>query len=291
MPELPEVETVRRGLVPVLVGQRIDRASISDARLTHPLAAAPIVEDLAGRTFVGIDRLGKYLLLELDNGMVLEHHLRMTGSFATYARGVDIAHAHVRMEYVLGDGARVIYNDPRRFGTLRYESIADTRARLARTLGVEPLSSAFTVAELARLLAQTRAPIKAALLNQKLVAGLGNIYVDEALFFARVHPSIPANEVRRPRVTALHAAIVARLQEAVAAGGSTLRDYRNVAGEAGRMQERFVAYGRAGEPCVRCGRTMRSGRVAGRGTTWCSSCQRSSHPNIVGRAAHDIATC
>ncbi|MBC7644759.1 MAG: bifunctional DNA-formamidopyrimidine glycosylase/DNA-(apurinic or apyrimidinic site) lyase [Thermoleophilia bacterium] len=274
MPELPEVETVRRGLVPVLRGHTIAKVSIVDPRLTQPVAPQPIADDLVGRRVVELERLGKYLLLVLDNDMVLEHHLRMTGSFGVYAPGASVTHQHVRLTYTTDDGARVVYNDPRRFGTLRYETRGVTMERLARTLGVEPLSEQFTATVLARLLATSRAPIKALLLNQKLVAGLGNIYVDEALFLARIHPLTPGNAVSRARTCQLREAIVSRLTEAIEVGGSTLRDYRNVAGEAGGMQERFVAYGRGGAPCLRCGRPMRSARVAGRGTTWCANCQR-----------------
>ena len=280
MPELPEVETIRRGLVPIFRGHALTDISIVDARLTQPAAPQPIADDLTGRRVVELERLGKYLLLMLDNDMVLEHHLRMTGSFGAYAPGSEITHQHVRMTYTTDDGIRVVYNDPRRFGTLRYEPRDAVMARLACTLGVEPLSEQFTTQALAQLLATSRAPIKAALLNQKLVAGLGNIYVDEALFLARLHPLSPSNAVPRARIKSLRDAIVSRLTEAIDVGGSTLRDYRNVAGEIGGMQERFVAYGRGGLPCINCERPMRSGKVAGRGTTWCSSCQRQPHTPI-----------
>jgi formamidopyrimidine-DNA glycosylase len=211
------------------------------------------------------------------------HHLRMTGSFGT--RPEITKPSHVRMEYETARGI-VWYRDPRRFGTLElFEQPSQGEEYLARRLGPEPLGPDFTPSWLRAALQRRNAPIKAVLLDQRVGTGLGNIYVDEALFLSRIHPNAPASSLSAAAVRRLHAAIVARLTEAIEAGGSTLRDYRGVAGESGGMQERFLVYGRGGEPCPNCGRPLVTGRVAGRGTTWCSRCQRYRSPGNTGTNA------
>lgn len=271
MPELPEVETVRRGLTPVLMGRELVSVEVHDARLVAPRLPASIERALCGRTVTGVERRGKYLLITLDGDLVALHHLRMTGSFLVVDEPGD--ERHVRLDYVI-DGAWIRYRDPRRFGTLVVADRATIDRTLDTKLGPEPLDSdAFGAAVLARSLAGRTAPVKAVLLDQRIVAGLGNIYVDEACHLAGVRPAARACDVTAPAVARLVEAIRARLVEAVAVGGSTLRDHRGVDGTAGTMQERFVAYGRAGLPCLRCGATMRGGRVAGRSTTWCQQCQ------------------
>lgn len=286
MPELPEVETVRRGLVPWMAGRVIEHASIFDARLVQPFDLHGVEETLTGRRIERLERRGKYLLLVLDDDLGALHHLRMTGSFVA---GDALAHnpTHVRMQYDMGAGvngepaATVLYRDPRRFGTLLVAPLGDLRAYLDERLGPEPLGPDFTPAALRAALATRTCAIKAALLNQKIVAGLGNIYVDEACFLAGVRPDACAQDVGPAVLERLVVAIRERLVEAIDAGGSTLRDYRGVEGNAGGMQERFVAYGRAGRPCLTCGTTMRGTRIAGRGTTYCPSCQRL--PRRIGR--------
>ena len=273
MPELPEVETVRRGLEPHLVGRVLERVEVLDPRLVQPAAAADVERLLGGRGVERVERRGKYLLIGLEGGLVAVHHLRMTGSFATRLPEAEDPVTHVRARYHLG-GVSVLYRDPRRFGTLLVEEDARVGEYLDARLGPEPLGEQFTPGELYRRLRVRRAPVKAVLLDQRVVAGLGNIYVDEALFLARIHPLTSGDRVSRAAAGRLHGTIIERLEEAIEAGGSTLRDYRGVEGAEGGMQERFAVYGRAGLPCIRCGSTLLGGRVAGRGTTWCGRCQR-----------------
>jgi formamidopyrimidine-DNA glycosylase len=232
---------------------------------------------LRGRTFTATRRRGKYLVLELDAGdLFAVHHLRMTGSFSSPDQPLP---SHVRLRYHLaGLDGPVVYNDPRRFGTLLVGTRAEVDAHLDARLGPEPLDPAWTAADLLPHLRRRHAPLKAVLLDQRVVAGLGNIYVDEACFLAGVRPDLSADRVSRPAAARLHEAIRERLREAIDVGGSTLRDYRGVAGEVGGMQERFVAYGRAGLPCLVCGTTMRGARIAGRGTSWCPRCQPATRP-------------
>ena len=272
MPELPEVETTRRGLEPLMVGRRITRVEVLDPRLVQPIDPRDAEQLLAGHVIERLSRRGKDLVLELgDVDLLAVHHLRMTGSFADPSQP---APAHVRMRYFLdGLDGPIVYNDPRRFGTLDLGTRAEIGAHLDARLGPEPLDPGWTAAQLHARLVGRAAPLKAVLLDQRVVAGLGNIYVDEACFLAGVRPDLSADRVSRPAATRLHAAIQARLLEAISVGGSTLRDYRGVAGEVGGMQERFVAYGRAGLPCLTCGHTMRGARIAGRGTSWCPRCQ------------------
>lgn len=273
MPELPEVETVRRGLEPLMAGRRLERVEVLDPRLVQPADPAHVEQRLRGLDVTGVHRRGKYLLVEFgDPGLVALHHLRMTGSFASPSQPEP---SHVRLRYHLaGLDGPISYNDPRRFGTLAVASRADTLAHLDARLGPEPLDDGWTPASLHAQLRRRSAPLKAVLLDQRVVAGLGNIYVDEACFLAGVRPDAPADRVSRATAERLFHAIRARLREAIDVGGSTLRDYRGVEGASGGMQERFVAYGRSGLPCLTCGTTMRGGRVAGRGTSWCPHCQR-----------------
>lgn len=280
MPELPEVETVRRGLERLCVGRTVTRVDVLDERLVRPIDPRDAERLLTDRRIERLERRGKYLLLVLDDDLVAMHHLRMTGSFASPDQPTP---SHVRLRYFLsGLDGPVSYNDPRRFGTLDI----GTREQIARflddRLGPEPLDDGWTADVLAPQLRRRHASLKAVLLDQRVVAGLGNIYVDEACFIAGIPPDMPADRMTFAATARLIAAIRGRLQEAIDVGGSTLRDYRGVEGEVGGMQERFVAYGRAGLPCLTCGTTMRGGRVAGRGTSWCPRCQ----PRLRARISH-----
>ncbi|MCW2959901.1 MAG: Formamidopyrimidine-DNA glycosylase [Thermoleophilia bacterium] len=280
MPELPEVETVRRGLVPLLEGRVLERVEVLDERLVRPIAPRDAEQLLTGRRVLRLDRRGKYLLLVLDDDLVAVHHLRMTGSFAGPAAEEP---RHVRLRYfVEGLAGPVRYNDPRRFGTLDIGSSAEITAYLDSRLGPEPLGPDWNGDALYERLRRRSTSLKAVLLDQRVVAGLGNIYVDEACFLAGVRPDLSADRVSRVGAERLVAAVRARLQEAIDVGGSTLRDYRGVEGEVGGMQERFVAYGRAGRPCLTCGNTMRGARIAGRGTTWCATCQPTNRARKLG---------
>lgn len=264
---------MRRGLEPHLRGERLQAVEILDPRLVMPVAPAAVERQLTGQIVSRVGRRGKYLMFELESGDVALHHLRMTGSFATAPAGAADPVTHVRARYHLADIV-VHYRDPRRFGTLLVAPAHEARRYLDARLGPEPLSEQFTAAVLREALRGRRTSLKAALLDQRVVAGLGNIYVDEALFLARLRPQMQADRVGPAAAARLQEAIVERLREAIAVGGSTLRDYRGVEGDSGRMQERFLVYGKRDQPCPECGRRLRHGRVAGRGTTWCAHCQR-----------------
>lgn len=271
MPELPEVETVRRGLHDLLVGRTFRDVEILDERLVRPFAPVDVAEQLTSQTVVDTFRRGKYLALVFESGGVALHHLRMTGSFSDPNQPVP---SHVRMTYTLDTGGVVSYRDPRRFGTLLVDTREAVDAYLDQRLGPEPLSEEWTAEVLRESLGAKRCTLKAALLDQRVVAGLGNIYVDEACFLAGIRPNREAGGISLPRLRKLVEHVKDRLEESIKFGGSTLRDYRGVAGEVGGMQERFFVYGRAGKPCHVCGSTLRSGRYAGRTTVWCDKCQK-----------------
>src|SRR5574337_772171 len=290
MPELPEVETVRRGLEPAMLGAHIDNVEARRADIRFPFPPR-FRERLTGKRVVELARRGKFLLFRLDSGETLIAHLCMSGSFRVeaeaplgafnYDRSKDPSHDHV--VFHLDTGKIVTYNDPRRFGfmDLAKEGALDAHPRLAG-LGVEPLSPEFGAACLARLFANSRAPLKSALLDQRRIAGLGNIYVCEALFRARLAPSRPANVLANARggpsfaARALAPAIRGVLEEAIEAGGSTLRDHRQADGELGYFQHSFAVYGREGLACVRprCRGTILRGQHSGRSTFYCCLCQK-----------------
>jgi formamidopyrimidine-DNA glycosylase len=272
VPELPEVETVRRALEPVLVGRRIDRAEILDARLTRPDDPARVAAELEGERVAAVERRGKYLIVRLASGGALLVHLRMTGSFRTGA--LDEEDAYRRAVLRLDDGAGVAYRDVRRFGTWLLLAADELDPYLTTRLGPEPLEDGFTTRVLRERLAGRRAPLKAALLDQRTVAGLGNIYADEALWRARLHPRREAGTLGTAEVRRVHRAVREALEMGVARQGSTLRDYRAPDGTSGSMQDEFKAYGRLGEPCERCGTPIDRIVVGGRGTWYCPRCQR-----------------
>jgi formamidopyrimidine-DNA glycosylase len=274
MPELPEVETVRRTLEPHLVGRRFERVQIDDPRLVRPLDPAQIAAELEGERVQGLDRRGKYLIVRFESGRVLLIHLRMTGSLRHAPGGSLADDPHRRAVVRLDDGSDVAYRDVRRFGTWQLLEPEDVELFLDERLGGEPLDRAFTKQRLGERLAGRRAPLKAALLDQRTVAGLGNIYVDEALWRAQLHPLRPAGGLDANELARLTKAIKDALRAGVAHQGATLRDYSAPDGRQGRMQERFRVYGREGEPCPRCGTPIEKIRVAGRGTYYCPFDQR-----------------
>ncbi|HEU5263114.1 MAG TPA: bifunctional DNA-formamidopyrimidine glycosylase/DNA-(apurinic or apyrimidinic site) lyase [Gaiellaceae bacterium] len=268
MPELPEVETIRAQLAPRLEGRTLARVEILDPRLTRPYDLFEVTEELEGDVVVAVERRGKYLLLRLESGFALLVHLRMTGGF-----GFAPA-SHERAVIELDDGSRLGYRDVRRFGTWLVLEAGDVEPYLAAKNGPEPLGSRFTSTWLAAQLARRRAPLKAVLLDQRVVAGLGNIYADEALWRARVSPLRPAKDLGPGEVGRVHRGIRAALRTGIARQGSTLRDYATPDGSAGAMQDEFRVYGRDGGPCPRCRTTIAKARVAGRGTWFCPRCQR-----------------
>lgn len=273
MPELPEVETVRRQLAPVLEGRRLERVEIRDGRLTRPLDPLEVATELEGERVARVERRGKYLIVRFETGRALLIHLRMTGSLR-HLREVEADDPYTRAVVRLDDGSDVAYRDVRRFGTWLLVEPGQLEPYLAARLGEEPFADTFTPAALARRLERRRAPLKAALLDQRTVAGVGNIYADEALWRARLHPLRPACEVGRDELRRLRDAVRCALEAGIERQGATLRDYRQPNGAAGSMQHEFRVYGRAGEPCDRCGTPIDKIRVAGRGTWYCPGCQR-----------------
>ena len=273
MPELPEVETVRRRIAPVLEGRRFERVEITDPRLVRPYEPAEVAAELTGERVAAVERRGKYLIVRFESGRALLIHLRMTGSLrAAGAEGLE-DDAHRRAVVRLDNGSDVAYRDVRRFGTWLLLEPGELDDYLAARLGEEPFDTLFTAARLGERLKKRRAPIKAALLDQRTLAGMGNIYVDEALWRARIHPLRPAESLDRNELRRLHTAIRAALEHGIARQGSTLRDYRLPDGSEGGMQKEFMVYGRGGEPCDRCGTPIAKSRVGGRGTWFCPTCQ------------------
>lgn len=293
MPELPEVETVRRGLEPALVGARLIRVDLRRPDLRFPFPPG-FAGRLTGQEVTALSRRAKYLLADLSSGDVLIMHLGMTGRFTVsgaagaerlgefhHETGEPAAHDHV--VFSLSTGATVIYNDVRRFGFMDLVPRAEVATcRHFAAMGLEPLGNELSGETIARLFAGRTAPLKAALLDQRLIAGLGNIYVCEALFRAGLHPEAPAGSLAtptgRPRPPAHRLAQVIRdvLEEAVAAGGSTLRDFAHADGSLGYFQHTFRVYDREGETCTApgCGSTILRLVQSGRSTFYCPSCQK-----------------
>jgi formamidopyrimidine-DNA glycosylase len=278
MPELPEVETVRRRLEPVLLGRRFDRVEILDPRLTRPFDPTEVAAELDAERVAALDRRGKYLVVRFESARALLIHLRMTGTLLhVVSGGVLPEHdPHLRAVVRLDDGSDVVYRDVRRFGTWLLAEPGEAEPYLRARLGREPLAQAFTSRRLGETLEGRRAPVKAAILDQRRLAGVGNIYADEALWRARIHPKRPAGELREEELRALHRGIRAALKAGIARQGATLRDYRTPDGDVGGMQHEFKVYGREGEPCERCGQPIEKIRAAGRGTWYCPGCQRLS---------------
>ena len=270
MPELPEVETIRRHLAPHVEGRVLHELEVLDSRWTRPRAPEELAAAVSGRRVERLSRRGKYLVWELDGEMFLLVHLRMTGTLLLDPLGAPpYTRAWLRLS-----GHDVAFADQRRFGTGEL-ALGETALEefFAARLGLEPLAGEFTGAHLHTLARTSRAPVKAFLLDQKRVAGVGNIYADEALFRARIHPLRPANRLTRPQAEALRDAIVASLNAGIAAKGATIDDFRDPDGARGAFQDQFLVHRREGEPCTRCGRTVRKLRAAGRGTYVCESCQ------------------
>jgi formamidopyrimidine-DNA glycosylase len=271
MPELPEVETIRRALAPRMEGRTLDRLRIDDPRWSAPVAPREVAAAVEGRAVERLGRRGKYLVLELEGDVFLALHLRMTGTLL-YDPAPDAPYARVRLE--LGDGHRVLFCDPRRFGTGELLLGPERRdAFFAARLGVEPLGDELTVEHLRGLARRSRAPVKAFLLDQTKIAGVGNIYADEALFRARIHPLRETSKLTRPQLEALRDAVVETLRKGIEHGGSTIDDFRHPDGVAGSFQNEFLVHTRRGEPCVRCGGEVVKFVAAGRGTYACERCQ------------------
>jgi formamidopyrimidine-DNA glycosylase len=272
MPELPEVETIRRQLAPGLEGRTLEMVEILDARWTRPEAPQAVEDGLIGRVVERVARSGKYLIWELSGDAHLLIHLRMTGALLFDPPAEPL---HTRVRFALDDGHRLVYVDPRRFGTGHLVlGVAARDAYLAARLGIEPLTPGFT-AEYLRGLARGRtAPVKSFILDQRRIAGVGNIYADEALFRAGVHPLRPAGRVTAAEWVRLREGIEAALSDGIDAKGATIDDFRHVDGAYGSFQDRFLVHQREGLPCPTCGTAVRKFVVGGRGTYACEHCQR-----------------
>jgi formamidopyrimidine-DNA glycosylase len=272
MPELPEVETIRRQLEPEITGRRIVAAEVFDERWTRPTPPREVERALTGRTIEAVERRGKYLLLRLEGGRTLAMHLRMTGNLLLEDGAPDPP--YLRAQLRLDDGRRLLFTDTRRFGqaiVLRDEELDEY---FAARLGIEPLSDSLTAEEVCRRAAGRRAPLKSFLLNQLGVAGIGNIYADEALFRARLHPLSPAGSMKPEDCEGLRLGIVEALEAGLRSGGASIDDYRDARGEQGAMQDEFLVHTREGKPCPGCGGEVKRIVVAGRSTYFCPSCQR-----------------
>jgi formamidopyrimidine-DNA glycosylase len=271
MPELPEVETIARGLAPLLVGRRIEGIEVLDRRAL-PDGVRTFERHLAGRLVEDVTRRAKLCLVHAEGGGVMAFHLKMTGRlFVNRPDAVEDRHARLRIS--LEDGRALHFSDMRRFGSARIFGPGGIESwPFYRTLGPEPFEmdeAAFIAA-----LSGRGARVKAMLLDQRVIAGVGNIYADEALFTARIRPDARAGDVLPDEAAALLRAVKDVMERAIAAGGSTIRDYRTAEGVEGSFQWSFAVYGRAGQPCPACGRGLSAVKVAGRTSTFCPRCQK-----------------
>ena len=286
MPELPEVETIRRQLAPLVEGYRLERIEVLDDRWSRPLAAHELEDALAGRTVQSLTRRGKYLLWSFTEDVYLAQHLRMTGAVLCEPKP-EPTHIRVRLELARAKtGAakkpraaktvprKLVIVDPRRFGTgeliLGDHALEDF---FSARLGLEPLQQEFTVEHLREIARGRNTPIKAFLLDQRRIAGVGNIYADEALFRASIHPLRPTGSITLKQHIRLREGMIDALQAGIQAKGATIDDFRHVDGVRGSFQNQFLVHRREGEPCPGCGRTIVKMVVAGRGTYVCERCQ------------------
>ncbi|ELK22728.1 formamidopyrimidine-DNA glycosylase [Anoxybacillus flavithermus TNO-09.006] len=272
MPELPEVEMVRRTLLPLVVGKTIERVKVHWSKIIQHPDVATFCECLKGQTIHDIQRRGKFLLFQLDD-VVLVSHLRMEGRYI-YEKEDAPFDQHTHIFFTFTDQTELRYRDVRKFGTMHlFNKGEEFRVPPLSSIGVEPFDEQFTVAWLTDRLQRTKRTIKATLLDQTIVAGLGNIYVDEVLFRSSIHPERTATTLTIREIEALHEAIVQTIQEAIEKGGSTVRTYVNTQGKTGTFQTQLYVYGRANMPCRRCGNPISKTTVANRGTHYCKHCQ------------------
>ncbi|MEH6906749.1 DNA-formamidopyrimidine glycosylase [Neobacillus drentensis] len=274
MPELPEVETIRKTLKKLVVNKTIKDITVYWPKIIkNPVEVEQFVDALIGETIVDVGRRGKFLIIYTGN-FALVSHLRMEGKYGLYPKEDPFdKHTHVLFHFT--DETELRYRDVRKFGTMHlYKKGDEFLTEPLIGLGPEPFSDEFTIEFLEKKLVKTNRKIKTALLDQKVFVGLGNIYVDEALFRAGIHPERLANTLNKNEITLLHREIVATLSEAVKKGGSTIRSYVNSQGEIGMFQLELYAYGRKGEECKRCGTPLEKTTVGGRGTHYCPHCQK-----------------
>jgi formamidopyrimidine-DNA glycosylase len=287
MPELPEVETVVRQLEPEVQGHAIERLEVLDERWSRPVPPRQLEAAVNGSRIERLGRRGKYILMGLDRERTLVMHLRMTGNLILregeemldpsegrrlYESERSTEERHLRARFALDDGRELWFTDPRRFGEAFLLEDDQLETRFAK-LGLEPFSPEFTPQALSEMAAGRKAPLKSFLLDQSGVAGVGNIYADEALFRAELHPLSPAGSIKAEHAEALRDAVVAALEAGIDAGGSSIDDYRDARGERGGMQDEFLVHTREGEDCPRCGGTIARIVVGGRSTYFCPGCQ------------------
>lgn len=271
MPELPEVETTRRGLLPKMKGRTIMKVEVSNRSLRWPIPK-DFEKRVAGKQVIDLRRRAKYLLFDLNSGDVVLSHLGMSGSFRVVSANRYRGKKHDHVLLHLDNHLVVAFHDPRRFGMMEAIKKSDEKEhKLLEGLGPEPLSKNFNAAYLERVLSKRNAPIKPVLMDQKIVVGVGNIYASESLFLAGIHPHTPANRVKA--LEPLVAAVQRTLESAIESGGSSLRDYMGAEGEAGYFQHHFQVYDRAGEDCFVCRKKITTEVMAGRSTYYCSTCQ------------------
>lgn len=274
MPELPEVEQVVQDIRPHLVGQRIEQVDIFLERLIKTSSGKEFARILKNRQINAVERRGKYILICLEEGWILIVHLRMTGGLVWHSLdGAD--EKYERLRFSLSDGSVLSYSDSRTLGTLHLlpdHALGEIKG--LASLGPEPLSEEFSKAYLKSSTMDKKGSIKGLLLDQTVIAGLGNIYVDESLFRSGIRPERVAGSLKKKEIDLLHQEVQAVIFEAIHQGGTTFRDYRNGRGEQGEYQQRLKVYGRTGKPCVTCGQEIQKSRVAGRGTHYCDRCQK-----------------
>jgi formamidopyrimidine-DNA glycosylase len=283
MPELPEVETIRRQLEPELCGRRIEQLEVLDPRWSRPVDPHELEEEVSGRAIESLRRRGKYLLLELAGDMTLVMHLRMTGNLllvdeddlvaAVDERDAAVDERYLGARFSLDDGRELRFSDARRFGEAFLVPTDEVEDRFAGRVGIEPYSEQFTAEAIERLAAGRTVPLKSFLLDQAGIAGVGNIYADEALWRAELHPLSPAGSMRPEHAEALRDGVIEALNAGLDEGGASIDDYLDSRGERGSMQDEFIVHTREGEPCPRCGTAIRRIVVSGRSTYFCPGCQ------------------
>lgn len=271
MPELPEVETTRLGILPHVVGGKISEVIVQRSDLRWPVS--PELSEMVGEVFVSVKRRSKYLLLEADSGKVVLVHLGMSGSLRLVPPSEEWR-KHDHMGITLAGGLQLRYHDPRRFGLILVLLLPEIKThKLLKNLGPEPLEETFTGTYLHSALRGKSIALKMAVMDAKVVVGVGNIYASESLFRAGIHPKLPANQLTRPKAERLVKAIQQVLTESITQGGTTLRDFLNTDGEPGYFAQRLFVYGRKGEPCRVCSTHISHAVIGQRATFWCAVCQ------------------
>lgn len=273
MPELPEVEQVRRTLAPHLLGRKISAVEVYLARQIIYPQPAEFIAGLTGRTFIDIGRRGKYLVLGLDGSRQLIVHLRMTGALLVREDSLP-APAYAKVKFALNGNISLWFTDIRTFGTLYLVTNTDYHIKGLESLGPEPLSEGFTAEYLAHSVAKSRRAVKSLILDQEVIAGLGNIYADESLALAGILPTRCAGTLTNAEIVRLREAINSVIAQGIANRGTTFRDYKDGEGRKGDNQNHLLVYGRKGQPCRKCGCPLAACKVGGRGTTYCPNCQK-----------------